>query len=601
MKQFLKFFFAALLALMIGGGLLMIIFFSVFGAMTNSLTSGLQIESSEAGATAKSSKEILVVDLTQRVDEVGRSNMQSILLGGQAGTEGLYDIVASIEAAATDDKIKGLYIKSGSNANGFATLQQIRDAIKSFKKSGKFVIAYAEAFSQIDYFVASVADSIYTNPMGGVEIKGLASTITFYKGALDKLEIKPEIFYCGQFKSATEPFRLDKMSAQNREQLAVMQNDFWAEMTTAIAERTKLSAEEIYQLADNYVLQTASDAVKHKFINGVMYKDQVETVLKTLTGKTDKDVVPFVTTSDYASAAKTAENEDQIAILVAEGAIVDGSSKGSTAEIASDDFIKEIRKVRDNDKIKGVVLRVNSPGGSALASENIYRELLLLKEKKPYVVSMGDYAASGGYYIAADADSIFAMPGTITGSIGVFGMMFSTRELMTNKLGITFDTEKNAKYADFPNMTRPFTDFEKQLIQNSVDTTYKTFKTRVADGRKMTMENVDSVGQGRIWTGTEAVKLGLVDAVGDINRAIASVAVISKVNNYQVVTYPKQNNNFAKLLKMLTGAQVQEFVAAEVGMQEEFGDALSFYRMMTSMKQGKAKLFMMLPYSISNN
>lgn len=601
MKQFLKFFFAAFLALIIGGGLLLVIFFSIFGAMTNSLTSGLGIEASESNVATKSSNEILVVDLTRPINELSHSDVKSIFLGGQGNAEGLYDIVSAIKTASADDKIKGIYIKSGANYSGFATLQQIREAIKDFKKSGKFVVAYAESYSQMDYFTASIADSIYTNPMGSVEIKGLASTITFYKGTLDKLEIQPEIFYCGQFKSATEPFRLAKMSDQNRAQLAAMQKDLWSDLSVAFSERTKLSTEEIFQLANNYSIQTATDAIKYNFINGVKYKDEVESILRKLTSKTDTDAMPYISTADYLMAHKPAENKDQIAILVAEGAIVDGSSSSSTPEIASEDFIKEIRRVRDNDNIKAVVLRINSPGGSALASENIYRELLLLKAKKPYVVSMGDYAASGGYYIAADADSIYAMPSTITGSIGVFGMMFSTRELMTNKLGITFDTEKNAQYADFPNMTRPFTDFEKQIIQNSVDSTYKTFKTRVADGRKMTMALVDSVGQGRIWTGTEAVKLGLVDAIGDINRAINGAATIKGLNNYQVVVYPKQENGFAKFLKMLSGAQVQEMVAAEMGMQEEYGDALSFYRMMTNMKHGKSKLFMMLPYNIQNN
>lgn len=602
MKQFLKYFLAALLALFVGGAVLMIVFFSILGAFTKTFTDGLSSGDKPAVVTASGAKEILFLDLTKSYNELANVDYLSMILNkGAVNSVGLVEVLNAISNAKTDDKIKGIYIKSGSSANGLASLEQIRDAVKDFKTSGKFVVTYAESYSQTDYYTASVADSIYVHPMGGVEIKGLASSIMFFKGALDKLEVKPEIFYCGQFKSATEPFRLDKMSEPNRKQLAAMQADVWQEFVKAFAEKTGKTAEEINEIARNYTLRTPEDAVNNRFVNGIMYKDEVENVLRKLTGKEEKDELPFIAVGEYVAGIKRSVNKDEIAVLVAEGNIIDGKSSSSTPEIASEDIIEQIRKIRDNEHIKGVVIRVNSGGGSALASENIHRELLLLKAKKPYVVSMGDYAASGGYYIAAHADSIYAMPNTITGSIGVFGMMFSTRDLMKNKLGLTTDTEKNAPYADFPTLSRDFTAEERVIIQSGVDSTYSRFKQRVADGRKMTVARVDSIGQGRIWTGTEAVKNGLVDALGGLDRAINGVAGIANLNNFKVVTYPKADNNLSSILRIMSATSISEAVMKDLNLQKEWGNAYQFYSMLlqSHTQQNGLQQYMYLPFQVN--
>ncbi len=591
MKQFFKFFFASLLAMVVAGIIFFAAFFAIIGAISGSIAKGVKSEET----VMPKNNSILYVDLTQKYNELGENNSLALFTGGAVQSSGLHDLLKSIAHAKTDDNIKGIYLKAGGSPNGWATAQQMRDALKDFKQSKKFIYAYGDYIPQADYFIASVADSIFINPLGSVEIKGLASQITFFKGALDKLNVQPQIFYCGQFKSATEPFRMDKMSDPNRKQLASIQKDVWNEMLLAISEHTQFDTSVINSWAKNGTIQNAHDALNYKLADGVKYKDEVEQLLRQQTGLEEKDKIRFTKVSDYARTVISKPNDNQIAILVAQGEIVDGSSKGSE-QIASDDFIKEIRKVRDNDKIKAVVLRVNSPGGSALASEVILRELQLMQQKKPMVVSMGDLAASGGYYIACQADSIFALPNTITGSIGVFGMMFNTQAFFNQKLGITFDTEKNAPHADFPNMTRTMTDQEKKFIQNSIDTIYNTFKHRVATGRKMSMEQVDSIGQGRIWTGRQGVGNGLVDAIGGLDRALSSVAAIAKLKDYRVVTYPVAEDKLEKLMRMVQNNSINEKILAEQFLEKEFGKEYRWFRILRTMQEQKNHIWMMMPF-----
>ena len=417
----------------------------------------------------------------------------------------------------------------------------------------------------------------------------------FFKGALDKLNVQPEIFYCGQFKSATEPFRMEKMSDPNRKQIAALQSDIWKEMLAAVSEHTHADTATVNSWAQTGAIQTASDAVKYKLADGTKYKDEVEQLLKNKTGKSAKDKLSFVSVDDYISSIPFKTNDNQIAILVAEGEIIDGEDQSSSYQIASETFIKEIRKVRDNDKIKAVVMRVNSPGGSALASEVILRELQLLKKRKPLVVSMGDLAASGGYYISCQADSIFAMPNTITGSIGVFGMMFNTQAFFNQKLGVTFDGEKNAPYADFPNMNRAMTEQEKKFIQNGVDTIYMTFKSRVAAGRKMDVAYVDSIGQGRVWTGTAGLKNGLVDAIGGLDRAIKSAASIAKLKDYKTVNYPAVEDKMEKLMRMFNKGASEKLMAEQI-LEKELGKEYRWFRMLRMMQEQKNHIWMMMPY-----
>jgi protease-4 len=591
MKQFFKFFLASLLALFVAGIIFFGVFFIVVGSIASSISSAV---SSEETTTVKSNS-ILYINLTQDFHELGESNSLAMFTGGSSKTTGLLDLLKCIEYAKTDDNIKGIYLKAGGSPNGQATAQQIRAALKDFKKSGKFIYAYGDFIPQGDYFIASVADGIYINPLGSVELKGLASNLVFFKGALDKLNVQPEIFYCGQFKSATEPFRMDKMSDPNRKQIAALQSDIWKEMITAISEHTHADTATVNSWAQTGAIQTASDAVKYKLADGTKYKDEVEQLLKSKTGKGEKDKLSFVAVDDYVGSIPSKVNENQIAILVAEGEIVDGEAQSSSYQIASETFIKEIRKVRDNDKIKAVVMRVNSPGGSALASEVILRELQILKKKKPLVVSMGDLAASGGYYISCQADSIFAMPNTITGSIGVFGMMFNTQAFFNQKLGVTFDGEKNAPYADFPNMNRPMTDQEKKFIQNGVDTIYMTFKSRVAVGRKMDVAYVDSIGQGRVWTGTEGLKNRLVDAIGGLDRAVKSAAILAKLKDYKTVNYPAVEDRMEKLMRMF-GKGASEKMMAEQMIEKELGKEYRWFRMLKLMQEQKNHIWMMMPY-----
>lgn len=591
MKQFFKYFLAALLALIVAGIIFFASFFAIVGSIASSFSSNADKES-----VALKDNSILYIDLSESMHEIGESNSLAMFTGGNDKTIGLLSALRSIEKAKTDDKIKGIYLKGGGTANGLATAQQLRKALDDFKTSGKFVYAYADFYSQSDYYLASVADSVFLNPLGMVEIKGLASNLVFFKGALDKLEIQPEIFYCGAFKSATEPFRLDKMSEPNRKQLASLHKDVWSDMLQAFSSHTGTDTATINSWAANGTIQNASDALSYKLVNGLRYKDEIETLLRSKTNTKKEDKVPFVKLNDYAKSVSRGTAENKIAILVAEGEIVDGTSSGSY-QIASEDFIKEIRKVKEDKHVKAVVMRVNSPGGSALASEVILRELQLLKKEKPLVVSMGDLAASGGYYISCQADSIFALPNTITGSIGVFGMMFNTQQFFNNKLGVTFDVEKNAPYADFPNLNRSMTAVEKQFIQNSVDTIYAIFKSRVAVGRNMDVSYVDSIGQGRIWTGNAALKNRLIDDLGDINRALKSAASLAKLTDYRIVTYPAAEDKFEKLLKSISQSSGQsEQIIAEKLLERELGKDYRWFRTLRNMQEQKNHVWMMMPF-----
>lgn len=594
MRQFFKFFFAALLALVVGGIIFFIVFLGIIGGIAGSITGAdKQVQN------AVKEKSILYIDLTDNFHESAESNAMAIFSSGSKGTPSLHDLLRMISYARNDNNIQGIFLKTGGTPNGLATSQQIRNALKDFKQSKKFIYSYGDFVPQEDYFVASVADSVFIHPMGSVEVKGLSSNLVFFKGALDRLNVQPEIFYCGQFKSATEPFRMDKMSGPNRKQLASLQYDVWQQMLTAISEHTKADTATIGSWIQNGTIQTSADALRYKLADGIRYKDQVEALLKAKAGVKAEDKTPLVSVGKYLESIPGAANDTQIALLTAEGEIVDGKSSDYSSEIASETFVKEIRKIRDNDKIKAVVMRVNSPGGSALASDVILRELKLLQNKKPLVVSMGDVAASGGYYIACSADSIFALPNTITGSIGVFGILFNTKEFFNEKLGVTFDTEKNAPYADFPNMNRPMTDMEKNFIQQSVDTIYGTFKNHVAQGRKMNVSDVDSIAQGRIWTGTAAVKNRLVDGLGGLDRAMKSAATLAKLKDFKVVPYPAAEDKIEKFMRMLTDKEAAEKLFAGNMLEKDLGREYQWFRTLRSMQVQKNKIWMMMPYSFN--
>ncbi len=593
MKQFFKMFFASLLGVIVASVIAIGLF---IGAIIGLAGSAMSKKSEEKSSVKDNT--VIKLDLGESFHEQGEENSLSFMGSDAAAAAGIYEINKSLNKAAKDAKVKGLFIKLDESPNSFATLQQIREAVVKFKQSGKFVYAYGEQVSQGALYVASAADSIFVNPAGDVALKGLNTELAFFKNTLNKLEIEPQIFYAGKFKSATEPFREEKMSEPNRAQVMAMHTDIWNEFTKGIAQHSKKTPEDINQLAQNGAIQFPTDAARHKVIDGVRYWDEVEATMKSkLKIKTDKEIT-FTTIEDYLDHSNISsdeeESDDRIAVIFAEGGISDGTSTDDY-EITDVNMVKTIRKIKNNDKIKAVVLRVNSPGGSARASEIILRELKLLREKKPIVVSMGDVAASGGYYIACAADSIFAMPTTITGSIGVFSMMFNAQKLMTNKLGITFDQVKNAPYADFPNGTRAMTAEEGAMMQRQVDSIYALFKRRVSENRKMSLNDVDSIAQGRVWTGITAKKIGLIDEFGNLNRAIKSAASIAQLKNYELRTYPEKVDKFKSLLKMFKGAETAEDALAKALVKELSGEAKEVLRL-KKLNEMNGRAMMLLPF-----
>ena len=587
MKEFFRSFFASLLAIIISGVLFVVFIIAVIVGLSKSMSDKDE---------KRLSGNVLVIDLSKGIFEQGESNSFAILSKTSGYEAGLFDIMQALKHAKTDAGIKGILLKLSATPNGWATLEQLKLALDDFKSSHKFVYAYGEDITQGAYYVATSADSIWLNPAGDIELKGFATVMPFFKGALDKLELQPEIFYAGKFKSATEPFRAEKISDPNRLQIMAYQNGFWNQFIESAAKYANTDKATINDWAVKGTIQFPTDAAKNKMVTGLLYWDEVESRIRAKTGQKEDEEVKYISMNDYADVEKgdSKISDSRIAVIYAEGDIVDGR-QSNIREIASEDMCEEIRKVAKNDKIKAVVLRVNSPGGSALASEVILRELMLLKQKKHLVVSMGDYAASGGYYISSMADSIFAMPNTITGSIGVFSMMFSIDKLLKNKLGVTFDEVKNAPEADLPTTSRPLTGEEATRMQNSVDTVYEHFKGHVVAGRKLSQANVDSIAQGRVWTGTDALGIGLVDALGGLDRAIACAARLANVTNYKVVTYPEAPDKMNMLLRKF-GAKTDASVAMKAAMQEEMGEGYKWYKQVQDLRKMNGRVLMLMPF-----
>ncbi len=590
MKEFFRSFFASLLAIIIAGVLLLVVFVGIIANVVSSIT-----DKQEKAITGS----ILRIDLSKRIHEQGEANPFATFSKETSYKAGLYDIIHAIEDAKYDDQVKGIYLHLASSPNNWATLQELQKALSDFKQSGKFIYSYGEVISQSAYYVATASDSIFLNPVGALEFKGFATILSFFKGTLDKLEIEPEIFYAGKFKSATEPFRTDKMSESNKLQVQAFQAGMWNEFLLSTSVYTRVPIDSLNKIVLNGSVEFPEDALNAKLVGGLLYADQVAKLLKRKTGLSESEKLEFVDINEYAEFAKrnNKTSENKIAVLFAEGEIVDGE-QNSDYQIASEDLTQELMKLRKNDKVKAVVLRVNSPGGSALASDVILREIKLLQEKKPVVVSMGDYAASGGYYISSSADSIFALPNTITGSIGVFGMLFNVDKLMKNKIGVTFDGVKNAPYADFPATTRPLTADESARMQRSVDRVYAQFKQHVARGRGMTEYEVDSIAQGRVWTGTDALKIGLVDAIGDMNRAIESAATLAKVKNYKVVTYPEPTDKISNLMKRISSSTETKAIVKEA-IKEEVGAPVEWFDRLKKLEKMNGKVMATMPFTFT--
>lgn len=536
MKEFFRSFFASLLAFFV---FCLLLFFIIAG-----IISGVS-QQFDAPKTSVKPNTVLRINTNYAIVEQTQTGMPTGL--GLLGINvdqgmGLNDILINIKNAETDDHIKGIYLELGLNQNAYATLQEIRDALEDFKKnSGKFVIAYGEVISQSSYYLGSIADKIYMNPSGAIDFKGLSAHLTFYKGTLDKLGVKTQIFYDGKFKSATEPFRSDKMSEENRLQLEEFLGGLFNENLNEINSSRSKSIEQYKLIADSLLAWHPEEAVRVGLIDELKYFDEVETDLKTRCGLAEDKELEFVTMKDYKTSFKHKKNADSdgtIAIVYADGTIVDG--KADNGFLGSQNFTEMMQEVRNDKTIKAIVLRVNSPGGSAVASDVMWREIEITKKVKPIVVSMGDYAASGGYMISCNANKIYAQPNTLTGSIGVFLIIPEISGFMNDKLGITFDTASTSQYADFPSLTRPFSERERFILQSGVDSTYLNFKRMVAAGRNMTVEQVEEIAQGRIWIGAKAKEIGLVDEIGGIDEAIKGAVELSGLKAYEISEYPKQ-------------------------------------------------------------
>ena len=472
---------------------------------------------------------------------------------------GLNDILRNIEHAKTDPNIKGIYLELSSIPTSTATLQEIRDKLIEFKESGKFIVTYGESYSQSAYYIASVADKIFLNPEGALDLHGMASQITFYKHLLDKLDIEMQIVRGpnNRFKSAVEPYFLDKMSEANREQMDKLLGSVWGQILTGISHNRNISVEQLNKIADELeTIFNADKALEYGLVDNLYYKDQVLDELKGLTGSNKS--INAIGNGNYAKSFKNKNNsKNEVAVIYASGQIYDGKGD-ENANIYSENLSKTIRKAREDEKVKAIVLRVNSPGGSAVASAIIGRELDLTKEVKPVIVSMGNYAASGGYWISAKADYIYADPTTLTGSIGVFGTFPNMQGFLNDKVGLTFDVAKTNENADFGTITQPLTEFQYAKLQENVVKTYDQFTNRVAEGRGMRQTYVDSIGQGRVWAGVDAIEIGLVDELGDMEDAIAYAAQKAELgSDYKVVEMPEQKDFFTRMMESMNNSEDQ--------------------------------------------
>ncbi len=562
MRQFFKFTLASILGLFLFCFLFFLIFAGIVGAASRSKDVKIKPNS--------------VLELSFDYDVPDRTKSESFAFSPAAfemnSDIGLNDILAVLEKAKTDDKIKGIFLNLSSTPTGFGILEEIRNKLIEFKESGKFVIAYGETMTQKAYYLASVADEIYLNPRGIVALQGFSIELTFFKNALDRLGIEPEVFYAGNFKSATEPFRYNKMSDYNRTQLREIINGFYESYLKQVAPARKMTETQLHDIINNLKVQNAEDAKQNGIVNELYYIDEVQNQLREKLGLKADEKISFVGLDKYAQNAEADKKDfkkNKVAIIYAEGGIQDG--KGDETNIASEDYVKIIQKVRTDENVKAIVLRVNSGGGSALASDIIWHELKLAKEKGiPIVASMANVAASGGYYISCMADTIMAGQNTITGSIGVFGLLAEGDKFYDSKLGITFDTVKTTNFSNFPNsalLSRPITDEEKTIIQRGVDLIYDDFLKRVADGRGMSKEAVHEVAQGRVWTGTQAKEKGLVDVIGGLEDAIELAANMAKLNkdDYRTSAYPPKENAFEKIMKSFGNQTKQSLLKSELG------------------------------------
>ncbi len=576
MKQFFKTVFASMIGAFLSILLLCFLGFLLLIGSIMSISKEEKVEIKEHS--------ILHINLNETIQERGNNNpfnVSSVLNFNVDQNLGLDEILASLKKASEDPNIDGIYLDiSGVNA-GLSTTEEIRNALIQFKESKKFVYAYSEFYTQKGYYLASVADSIFLNPSGLLELKGLNAQYMFFQHALEKLEITPEIIRVGSFKSAVEPYMSDHMSDSNRLQTNVYLSSLFGHMIENIALARKLNVDSTYNIATKLKVRNAEDAVTYRLADALIYKDELLDRFVKKTNQSKIDELKFITLKKYAKANpdKVKITKNKIAIIYANGEIVGG--EGDENSMGSESISRAIRKARLDSDVKSIVLRINSPGGSALASDVIWREVVLTKKVKPVIVSMGDVAASGGYYIACAADTIVAEPTTITGSIGVFGVLFNAQKFFNNKLGITFDQVKIGEYADLGDYTKPLSPAERMIIQNEINRIYNDFTSKVAAGRNMPQDNVKRIAEGRVWSGIDAKRIGLVDVLGNIDDAVKIAMNKSKVSDYRIVNYPELEEPFEKIMKQL-GGNVKSYF-----MPDEYKALAPYLNTLESIKSNK--------------
>lgn len=504
---------------------------------------------------------------------------------------GLNDLLYTLETAGKDDRIKGIFLEVDQLQGGFATARILRNALAEFQDNDKFIIAHSKFYSQGAYYLSSVSDEVYVNPLGWIDFRGFSSETPFVKEMLDRLGIEMQVIWVGNYKSATEPFRRNNMSQESKEQVREYLSDYYNIFLEDISSGRPLSVEELRAIANEYISPDPQKALDRQLVDGIVYRDEVINSIKDSLGMEHDKKLYMMTLAEYfKSNPKKADTKikDRIAVVYAEGTIVDG--EGTEGSVGDVKYNKIFQKLRKDKKVKAVVLRINSGGGSAMASENMWRELMLLKESgKPVIVSMGNYAASGGYYIAAPADSIFAEPNTLTGSIGVFMMLPNMQELFNQHLGINFDTVKTAPMAVALSPFYEMSQNERQILQSRTDNMYQVFLKRVADGRDMgSVDSVHQIAQGRVWTGKRALELGLVDELGDLEDAIDAAAAKVDLDAYRIVEYPKPKPPIVALMEQFSGGGASSKTAtAEKMLKRDFGQLYSSYDFLRSIYSSK--------------
>lgn len=577
MGQFFKFLFASCLGVLLAIGVLIGIGGLIFASFANQASKPKDIS---ANSVLRLTFEDPIPELTNNIEpDPFTTNFQD------SDVLGLHDITATIRQAAEDDNIKGILLEPGLTYNsGFSTTRALRDALEDFADSGKFVISHSKFYLLKTYYLASAGTEVHVNPAGIMEVRGFSAEVPFYKDMLDRLEVDPQVFYSGKFKSATEPFRRNDMSPENREQVREYLTDYYDIFLDDVSRTRTIDRAELKRTIDEYLAGNPEEALRYKLVDGVSYRTEVEDRMRELIGLDEDESVKTFSLKDYYRSNPPDRNyraRDKVAVIYAEGTIVDG--EGANGSVGDQRYIKTIQKVAKDDRVQAIVLRVNSPGGSALASENIWHALTEARESgKPLVVSMGDYAASGGYYISAPADSIFAQPNTLTGSIGVFRIMPNLSQTFGEELGIDWDSVKVSDRAIGYSLFFDLTQAEQEYVQRETDAAYELFLSRVAEGRGMTRDEVHEVAQGRVWTGQRALGKGLVDKPGDLQRAIASAVKMAELEDYRVVNYPQVKDPFTQLLEEFMGADAN--VKAKWLMKSQFPKLYPHYKTATELR-----------------